>query len=790
MKDDLFTYSEYYEDKTSIERCDQLAEGKVIVPDGVRYIERNAFKGCIYITEIVLPNTVESIGCCAFMECISLETINIPENIKILGDGLFCGCISLKEIYCHNNIKSIGFSTFTDCRSLRYFPFSDNITNIGSHAFSGCKSLESLYISKNMKEISASVFSECSSIETVEIPANIDLIRSSAFEDCYNLRKVVINSCKVKILSTAFSNCTSLSTVSIASNPEILLIGFRHCKNIRNFFLLSKYDGPQKLNLEEIRKAQTGKLRYMALYYRLFGMNLTQTKWNDSVYENIFMEPLDRDWKKFYTESQSMDYIMSLDWMQCEGIGVILGYNLYRALQIDITSDESSGKIYPKQGIDCVIDEMLDMLDLPQDYPWVIRSGSRLHIIFRCEDSQATSNIDTISYIPNKIYTELYGNKIYKIELQWNAHLVLPPSIDMRGNYYRFRNGNLPTSPTNNVNLNRIESLIYKYCSEIQYRKLTYNKVIFDVAENKKINGFCKSEGSYSYNVDTIEWLQQEYHEEESNILAIKLLLGKGIPTNKEYGIKILKSLDCQTAKFNLLNLNACGFLELSESEIWDLYNELDIELFDGHLDLINEYLKNKDKYREEETYILFDTETTGLPKDYMAPASNNDNWPRLVQLSWIMVDSELNIISENDYIIKPDGFDIPLTSSRVHGITNEIALQKGHPLNVVLQKFISDLKSSSKCIGHNIEFDKKVVASELLRNGMSDIISEMPSECTMKAATNLCKIRTRYGDKYPKLEELYMFLFNSKFADAHNAMSDIKATLTCYRELKRRGVL
>ena len=86
--------------------------------------------------------------------------------------------------------------------------------------------------------------------------------------------------------------------------------------------------------------------------------------------------------------------------------------------------------------------------------------------------------------------------------------------------------------------------------------------------------------------------------------------------------------------------------------------------------------------------YLFFDTETTGLPKDWRAPLSDLDNWPRLVQLAFITYDTDGNALQEADYIIKPEGFRIPIASANVHGISTERALAEGIPIADVLNHF------------------------------------------------------------------------------------------------------
>ena len=72
--------------------------------------------------------------------------------------------------------------------------------------------------------------------------------------------------------------------------------------------------------------------------------------------------------------------------------------------------------------------------------------------------------------------------------------------------------------------------------------------------------------------------------------------------------------------------------------------------------------------------YLIFDTETTGLPRNFNAPISDLDNWPRVVQLAWQLHDDSGELIAQQDFIIRPEGFNIPFESERVHGISTELA--------------------------------------------------------------------------------------------------------------------
>ena len=187
--------------------------------------------------------------------------------------------------------------------------------------------------------------------------------------------------------------------------------------------------------------------------------------------------------------------------------------------------------------------------------------------------------------------------------------------------------------------------------------------------------------------------------------------------------------------------------------------------------------------------YLFFDTETAGLPKNYHALTHWLSNWPRLVQLSWITTDEDCNILSENDYIIYPDGFTIPEDAVRLHCITTEIAKEKGKPIKEVIDKFMEDFNAAKTIVGHNIDFDKKIIGAELIRLGQNDIMSSKEALCTMKGSVDYCKIPSSHGYKWPKLQELHKKLFGCEFEDAHNSMSDVKATLKCFKEMKEKGL-
>lgn len=186
--------------------------------------------------------------------------------------------------------------------------------------------------------------------------------------------------------------------------------------------------------------------------------------------------------------------------------------------------------------------------------------------------------------------------------------------------------------------------------------------------------------------------------------------------------------------------------------------------------------------------YLFFDTETTGLPGNFKAHYTETSNWPRIVQLSWLVADDNGTILKESDFIIKAD-FEIPSSASQIHGITNAIATEKGVVISEVLNALLTDLNDVDRLICHNVSFDLSVLQSELFRNSLKHEI-EVPTFCTMRSSTDYCQIPGPRGfNKWPKLEELYSACFNKRLTNAHNAMADVKATYEVFYHLKNKGV-
>lgn len=181
--------------------------------------------------------------------------------------------------------------------------------------------------------------------------------------------------------------------------------------------------------------------------------------------------------------------------------------------------------------------------------------------------------------------------------------------------------------------------------------------------------------------------------------------------------------------------------------------------------------------------YIIFDTETTGLPRNYDAPMSDLDNWPRLVQIAWQLHDAKGSLLSNNNFIVRPEGFTIPYNAEKVHGISTARAIKEGHELDKVLQIFHQDVEKANYLVGHNIGFDINVVGSEFLRRQIPMKLQKMKELDTKDLSTEYCAIPGGKGGKFkwPTLTELHHKLFGNGFEDAHDAAYDVDATAKCF---------
>lgn len=195
---------------------------------------------------------------------------------------------------------------------------------------------------------------------------------------------------------------------------------------------------------------------------------------------------------------------------------------------------------------------------------------------------------------------------------------------------------------------------------------------------------------------------------------------------------------------------------------------------------------------------LFFDTETTGLPtkQPYTHPSQ-----PKILQLGAALATPTGEILETINTLVKIGDTPINPYALAAHGISAERANAEGKDQAEVFSHFHELAMSAEALACHNFNFDIKLfhITAAQLQEELPDSdlmmseIADLPYYCTMASTINYCKLpfpSGRRGFKFPKLEELYRLLFNEDFADAHDAMADITATMRCYFELKERGIM
>jgi DNA polymerase-3 subunit epsilon len=179
---------------------------------------------------------------------------------------------------------------------------------------------------------------------------------------------------------------------------------------------------------------------------------------------------------------------------------------------------------------------------------------------------------------------------------------------------------------------------------------------------------------------------------------------------------------------------------------------------------------------------LFFDTETAGF------------NGP-ILQLAWILTDEKGEVLEQKKTLINHTiDYEIHEGAAEIHGITKEMCISDGTSPIDELRSLLWIMSVADKVIAHNLSFDWDMVSKDRIRYSVGE---PMPSHgkvfCTMKATTDICKLphtNGRGGYKWPKLQELHVFLFGEEFDGAHDALADVKATAKCFFELVKRKVI
>lgn len=251
--------------QSAFSECSKL--GIITLPNTLKYIGLGAFSYS-NLSNITIPEGVESIGAAAFRNCRNLKEITLPRTLRVLESTVFSNCQDLENVYIlSDKLSEIPDDTFFRCSRLKEFSIPESVTSLGKAVFyytsnlstliipsgvskigsecfaasgitsidipdvvtelpgamfSGCRNLKAIKLPKNLSSLSERMFSGCHSLEKIVIPTGVTTIPSACFYDCFSLADVDFPPYISFIGSDSFIRCSELKTVNIPQGTTII----------------------------------------------------------------------------------------------------------------------------------------------------------------------------------------------------------------------------------------------------------------------------------------------------------------------------------------------------------------------------------------------------------------------------------------------------------------------------------------------------------------------------------------------------------------------------------------
>ncbi|MDQ8209468.1 3'-5' exonuclease [Coraliomargarita sp. SDUM461003] len=185
--------------------------------------------------------------------------------------------------------------------------------------------------------------------------------------------------------------------------------------------------------------------------------------------------------------------------------------------------------------------------------------------------------------------------------------------------------------------------------------------------------------------------------------------------------------------------------------------------------------------------HLIIDTETTGLTPLSFVTERNYKQWPRMIQIAWGLVGKD-SIEIDHRALIRPDGFKIPYSAMRIHGITQQQAEEEGEDLQLQLKTLNNVMKDADSIVAHNLNFDLGIIQSEAMRIDFPLTFPEKRYCTAYMGQTYLRKEKKQRLANFPRLGELHKELLGFDYEPKHDALADVIACAGVFEHLRRLG--
>lgn len=189
--------------------------------------------------------------------------------------------------------------------------------------------------------------------------------------------------------------------------------------------------------------------------------------------------------------------------------------------------------------------------------------------------------------------------------------------------------------------------------------------------------------------------------------------------------------------------------------------------------------------------FLIFDCSPVSRPLDYKAPFTDTNAWPRLIHLTWILLDAKLQLMEDFDCIVKPEGWEVTEEILKYAHLDQEDIDRKGGDVDDILDKFHAACEKANYVLAHNIKFNESIIAAECMRRVKNIELFKKDKFCLMQEGTYFCKLPAKGGGyKWPTLNELHVTLFQKGYTPTNNARADVIAAARCFIKLMKTGQL